>query len=204
MRSKPRSISAVVARVGCLSMVAMTVSLLSCTTLNELAALRTVTFALDRVTDVRVAGVRIEATRSWTSLAPTELAALSAAALERRVPLDLVVHVSAQNPRENTVSARLVDLDWKLFIGERETVAGKLAGSFLLPPGEPVDVPVGANLDLVQFFSGGARELFEVATSIAGGGGTSHEIRLEALPTIQTSLGPIRYPAPIVIRRAAH
>jgi hypothetical protein len=174
-----------------------------CSTLSELATLHTVRFALDHVDGVRIAGVRIDGERRWVDLQPSELSALTAAALERRVPLDLVLHVRAENPAENTVSARLVDLDWKLFIGERETVSGKLPGSHLLPPGQPVDVPVGASLDLVQFFSGGARELFDVARAIAGGGGPTQDIRLEAMPTIQTSLGPIRYPAPIVIRRAS-
>ena len=40
-----------------------------------------------------------------------------------------------------------------------------------------------------------------VALSIAGHGGAKQDLRLELLPTIETSLGSIRYPAPVVVRR---
>ena len=43
--------------------------------------------------------------------------------------------------------------------------------------------------------------MFLVALAIAGHGSTPRELRLELQPTIDTSIGPIRYPAPVVIRR---
>jgi hypothetical protein len=176
-------------------------SLLGCATIQELAALRRVDFTLDRVDQVRIAGVRVDDKRSYSDLSAVETGRLAAAVLAKDIPLDLVVHVRAANPPENSVSARLVDLDWTLFLEDRETVSGRLAGTILLPPGEPVDVPIGAHLDLLEFFRGSARDLFELALSLSGQGGATKEIRLEALPTVQTSLGPIRYPGRIVIRR---
>ena len=184
-----------------LLLVGGSLSLYGCTTLQELAALRLVDFSLDRVDQVRIAGVRIDDRRSFSDLSAAEAAQLIAAVAARDVPLDPVVHVRAENPPDNRVSARLVDLDWTLFLEDRETVAGKLAGAYLLPPGEPVDVPIAAQLDLVEFFGGSARDLFELALGFAGLGGATKEVRLEALPTVQTSLGPIRYPSRIVIRR---
>ena len=175
--------------------------LVGCATLREIAALRTVAFSLDRVDNVRIAGVRVDDKRSYSDLSAVETARIAAAIVTKRVPLDLVVHVRAENPRDNQVSARLVDLDWTLFLENRETVSGKLAGTHLLPPGEPVDVPIGAQLDLLEFFNGSGRDLVDLALGIAGQGGSPKEVRLEALPTIQTSLGPIRYPGRIVIRR---
>ncbi len=176
-------------------------ALSGCATLSQLAALRSVAFTLDRVDQVRVAGVRIDDKRSYSDLSAIETARIAAAIALRKVPLDLVVHVRAENPRDNSVAARLVDLDWTLFLENRETVSGKLAGTQLLPPGEPVDIPIAAQLDLLQFFRGSGRELVELALGIAGYGSATTEVRLEALPTIQTSIGPIRYPGRIVIRR---
>ena len=176
-------------------------SVTGCATLSQIAALRTVAFTLDRVDQVKVAGVRLDDKRRYSDLSVIETAQIAAAIALQKVPLDLVVHVRAENPRENTVSARLVDLDWTLFLENRETVSGKLAGTQLLPPGEPVDIPIAAQLDLLQFFRGSGRELVELALSIAGHGNATTEVRLEALPTIQTSIGPIRYPGRIVIRR---
>ena len=176
-------------------------SVTGCATLSQIAALRTVAFAIDRVDQVKVAGVRLDDKRRYSDLSVIETAQIAAAIAIQKVPLDLVVHVRAENPRDNPVPARLVDLDWTLFLEDQETVSGKLAGSYLLPPGEPVDIPIAAQLDLLKFFRGSGRELVELALAIAGYGGATKEVRLEALPTIQTSMGPIRYPGRIVIRR---
>jgi hypothetical protein len=170
-----------------------------CATLQEIAALRQVAFSLDRVSDVRVAGVALGNRDSYADFSVSEIARIAAAVSNRNVPLGMIVHVEAQNPPDNNVTARMMELDWTLFIEDRKTVDGKLPGTYLLPPGEPVDIPVGVELDMMDFFGGGARELVNLALAV-GGQGTA-EVRLEARPTIETSLGPIRYPAPIVIRR---
>jgi hypothetical protein len=60
---------------------------------------------------------------------------------------------------------------------------------------------VGVRLDLYDLADGGLGDLLELALAIAGYEGARKEIRLEALPTIQTALGPIRYPGRITIRR---
>jgi hypothetical protein len=51
----------------------------------------------------------------------------------------------------------------------------------------------------MEFFDGSAQDLFELALSIADQGGAPTEIALRATPTIQTPLGPMRYPQPITI-----
>ena len=40
-----------------------------------------------------------------------------------------------------------------------------------------------------------------IALAIAGVSGYQKEIRLDLEPTIETDLGPIRYPRPITVRR---
>jgi len=184
-----------------LTIAAILLGIAGCATVKELAALRRVNFSLDRVDNVRLAGVRVDDKRSYSDLSVADASRIAASILANEVPLDLVLHVRAENPSDNAVDARLIDLDWTLFLESKETVSGKLAGNYLLPRGRPVDVPIGAKLDLLKFFHGNARDLFDLALAFAGQGGATKEVRLEALPTIQTSLGPIQYPGRIVIRR---
>jgi protein involved in polysaccharide export with SLBB domain len=56
-----------------------------------------------------------------------------------------------------------------------------------------------AELDLYDFFSGRAEDLFGLALAATGAGGQTMNIALRATPTIQTPIGPIRYPSPITI-----
>jgi len=114
------------------------------------------------------------------------------------VPLAMTVHVNAENPASNSVTARLVQLDWTLNIEDQPTVSGRLTQEYELPPGQVTDVPVTVELDLWDFFSGRAQDLFNLAQSAAGLNGPM-SISLKATPTIQTPIGPIRYPSPITI-----
>ena len=169
----------------------------ACATLEEIAALRHVDFSLARIADARLAGVSLESRRSVDDVSATDLIRLGAALAGGELPLDMVVHVRAANPEDN-VQARLVQMDWTLFLEDRETVGGRLAESFVLPPGEPVDVPVPVRVDLLEFFDGSLSEMVNLALAIAGEGAPSR-VRLEAVPTVETPLGPIRYPRPVVI-----
>jgi hypothetical protein len=188
-------------RSGILLWVGLALAAAGCATLQEVAALRRVVFDLDRVSDVVLAGVRLDGMDGWTDLRPTDATRLAAAVASRELPLDLTLHLRAQNPPDNDVSARLTELDWTMFIEDRRTLSGRLGGSYLLPPGEPVDVPLAVHIDLMEWFDGRARDLFDVALAIAGWGGSPRRLSLEMVPTIDTPLGPIRYPTPIRVER---
>ena len=121
---------------------------------------------------------------------------------QKQAPIELVAHVSATNPRENKVAARMVDMGWTLFVEDRRALSGQLGHPVVVEPGGSVDVPVAVRFDLVELGAGGARDLFDLAVAIAGQGTVKKDLRLELVPTIETSLGPLAYPAPVVIRRA--
>jgi hypothetical protein len=174
-----------------------------CTALQELAALRTVTFAFAGVSDVRLAGIRIGAGASYTSLSLSDVSRLGVAIVAKEVPIELVAHVGARNPAENKVSARVVELGWSLFIEDRHTLDGTLGAPVAIAPGQTADVPLAVRFDLLQLGSVGARDLFDLALAISGQGTLRKDLRLELIPTIETSLGPIRYPSPVVVHRAA-
>ncbi len=170
-----------------------------CATLQQLTALQHVDFALDRVTRVELAGVDLFRIRGFEDLTISQGMALAEAIRQQQLDLDVGLAVRADNPASN-VDARMVRLDWTLFLDDRETVSGRIDEEIVLPAGGTTPVPVSARLDLIDFFDGGARELFEVAWALTGNAAEPADVTLSLLPTIQTVLGPITYEAPIRVR----
>jgi len=180
--------------------VAFALPLAGCATLDQVAALRKVEFDLDRVSGASLAGIRLEGRSSYRDLGATEVALLVAAVASREVPLVMTVHVQGTNPAKNTVSARLVRMDWTLLIDDEKTVSGRLEREIQFAPGQPTDVPIPVELDLWDFFSGRAEDLFALALAATGADGSrTMTLAVEAIPTIDTPIGPIRYPSPIRI-----
>ncbi len=190
-----RSVAGGSALVGCLLILLV---LPSCAALQSLTALSQVRFELDRVSELHLAGVRLDDVRSYEDLSVLDAARIGSALVNRTLPLDAIVHVGANNPGDNP-EARLLALDWTLFLRDRETVSGVLDDEVVLPSGQRTDVPVGVRMDLLEFFDGGTRELVDLALALGGVGQEPVDVRLEALPTIQTRLGPIRYSEPLVL-----
>lgn len=170
-----------------------------CATLRQVAALRHVDFSLAGTSETTLAGIPIQSTRSFNDLSTLQVARLAAAIAQGTLPFQTVIQVEADNPANN-VQARLLKLDWTLFLDDKKTVSGQLDQEYVLPPGKPVIVPVPVQLDLLQFFNDQLEGLVNLALAASGEGGSSR-IRLEATPSIQTPLGPIRYPEPIRIEK---
>jgi hypothetical protein len=173
--------------------------LAGCASLQQIVALRQVDFTIDRVANARLAGVSIDRVSSRQGLGALDVARIGAALAGGRLPFAIELHVSGLNPSQNSVAARLVRMDWTLLLDERETISGSLDREFVFEPGVPTDVPIELQLDLADFFEHNAQDLIDLALAVAGAGGEPKRIALVATPTIQTALGPIRYPQPIRI-----
>ena len=182
-----------------LGQAALLLSLAGCATLQQLAALRDVDFTVDRLSDVRLAGIDITRVTSYSQLGLANAGRLAAAVSQRSLRMDFRVHLTALNPADNTVDARLVRMDWTLLLQNRETLSGVFAEETLLRRGQPTDVPITVSVDLMDFFQGSAQDLLNLALSLSGRGGAPTEVTLRATPTVDTALGPIRYPQPITI-----
>lgn len=179
---------------------AFTLASAGCQTLREISALSQVDFALDRVSGMTLAGVDLSRIDSYSDLSYTDLGRLTSALLAGRMPMAFNLHVSAENPSDNSVQARLVEMDWTLLLQEKETISGRLDREVVLPPGQPTDIPLEISLDLVDFVEGSVVDLVELALAVAGDErGRPKEIALRARPTVQTAIGPIRYPGEITI-----
>lgn len=181
------------------SILSASLSLGGCATLQSIAALRQVDFAIDRVADVRLAGVTVDRIREVRDLSALELASIGTALSRGDLPLEFQLHVGALNPADNSVPARLVQMDWTLLLEDRETISGRVDREVVLEPGVRGNIPIDIRLDLADFFQKNTRDMIDLALAVAGAGGAPKRVALRALPTIQTALGPIRYPQPITI-----
>jgi hypothetical protein len=178
---------------------ALATVLAGCATLQQLVALRDVDFDIDRVSEVRLAGIDLSNVRSYRDLGVADVGRLTLAVSRGELPMDFRLHLTATNPADNSADARLVRMDWTLLLQQRETISGVFADETLLRRGQPTDVPIAMSLDLIDFFEGSAQDLVELALSLSGQGGAPKEVTLRATPSVDTSLGPISYPRPITI-----
>lgn len=184
-------------RVAALLVTSLTTT--GCATLSQIRALEDVDFSIQRVSEVRLAGVDLSDVQAFGDLGLAEVAILADAVRQRDLLLAMEVEVLAENPADNVVDARLVEMTWTLFLQDRETVSGQIVGQTVLPRGEPTVVPVIARLNLVDFFQGSTRDLVDLVLSVTGLRGESTNVTLRALPVVETVFGPITYERPIRI-----
>ncbi len=170
-----------------------------CATLQQLAALRNVDFSLDQVASLRLAGVDLDRIRSYDDLGITDVARLTLAITRNELPLAFDLLVQGENPASNATDARLVRFAWTLLMEDRKTISGVFDEEVVFAPGTPTTFPLRIELDLLEFFEGSAQDLGELALSLAGEGGAPKNIALEAVPTIDTALGPLQYPGTITV-----
>lgn len=172
-----------------------------CATLKTLTDLRNVTFAFTGVSDVKLAGIAVGPGADYSKLGLADVARLTAALVSKQAPVDMIMHVSATNPTDNRIPARIADIAWTLYVEDHRTLDGNLGSPVSVGSGSTLDIPLAAHFDLVSLGASGARDLFDLAVAIAGQGTVKKDLRLEMVPTIETSLGPMRYPQPIVVHR---
>ncbi len=174
-------------------------ALSACATLQQIAALRQVAFALAGVQDGRLAGVPLARIASYQDLTAVEIGRIALALARDDLPLAFRVDVRAENPAVNQATATMVRLAWSLYLDDKETINGVLDSSYALPPGQPVVIPLHMELNLRQFFNGPAESLVNLAAGLAGLRANPARIALRAVPSIDTPLGPMAYPSPITI-----
>lgn len=178
---------------------ALAVVVPACTSLQQFANLRQIRFDLVGVDTPSLAGVDLSRVRGYNDLSTPDILRLSSALAQGEMPLRMTLLVGAENPQENGVTARLLQLDYRLFLDDKETITGTVNDDVPLAPGTTARIPVTAEVDLVRFFGRNTRQLVDLALAFSGQGTASTRVKLVARPVIQTPLGPIRYPSDITI-----
>lgn len=177
----------------------LAILLSGCAALQSVAALSQVRFALDGVSSVRLAGVDMTEVRELGDLSALDALRLGQSLANRRAPVELILDVAGDNPEDNP-EARLVGLDWTFFLEDQERVSGGLPSPITLPTGQRTTIPLQVNFDLVDLADEGLRDVIELTAALAGLTDRRPDVRLEALPTVETRIGPLQYPRPLVLR----
>jgi len=173
----------------------------ACATVRQLTALKQVTFAIEGVRAIHLAGVSLDNVRRPGDINALDAARIGAAVLNHRIPLEFDIHVGGTNPADNPTTARLVRLQWTLDLNGHETVSGTIDTAYTFAPGITTDVRVPIRLDLARFFQNSAQDALDLALGLAGLANKQTEVVIRAVPTIDTPLGGITYPNPITIVR---
>lgn len=173
-------------------------SIAGCTALREVSNLRKAQFAIDRISNPRLAGVDLSGFESYGDLRTTDVLRLGSSLSDGNLPMAFTVNLEATNPSSNSANARLTAMDWTLLVEEEETVAGRFEHEVVLPPGEPQNVALQVELDLVRFFEDDLRGLVDLASAIVRNE-PPQTVKLRVQPTVNTTVGPIEYPSPITV-----
>ncbi|MGE5479327.1 MAG: hypothetical protein ACM3U1_02760 [Chloroflexota bacterium] len=199
----------------------LAVALISVLVFNGCSALKDVSktignlqklkFKLDNVSGFRLAGVNLSNKSRLSDISVSDALNLTRAFGSKRLPAEFTLNVAALNPAESggatqptkssASGARLVGLDWRLFIDNVETVSGDISSPVTIPnAGEQTIIPIRINLDLMSFFGNQDYErLINLALALGGQGGSAARLKLDARPTISTSFGNFTYPNRITI-----
>src|SRR4030095_819421 len=179
---------------------------LSCSGVYDaIVNLQRLQFKLDKVTGLNAAGVGFSYASKLSDFSVIDAAKLLAAFSEGRLPVQFTLNVLAKNPNDGTggtkqTSAVIKNLDWRLFLDNKETVNGKIGGITVPGIGQATNIPINISLDLFQFFRDqGYESIINLALALWGRYGTAARVTLKATPTIETAIGPITYPGEIEI-----
>lgn len=182
----------------------------SCSSLKQitqsLTNLERLQFKLDDVDNFRLSGISINNKKSVSDFSITDGLSLANNYRQKKLPAEFIINVAAKNPNDGSgkstaTTATLTALDWKLYIDDKETIAGNIDKPIEIPgTGQSTIIPLKISLDLYKFFGEkGYDDLIQLAMAIGGVNGSASRLKIDARPTVSTPLGPISYPGRINI-----
>lgn len=173
---------------------------------NTLTSLKKIQFKLSNITALSLNGVTLSGKSAISDFSITDAAKLLQAYNSKSLPVSFTLNVLAKNPNTGTggtatALATITGLDWQLYLDDKQTISGDINNAVTVPSsGETTTIPLGMNLDLVQFFADkGYESVVNLALALGGASGSTSRVKLTAQPTIKTPIGNISYPSKITI-----
>jgi hypothetical protein len=176
---------------------------------SALANLKKLQFKLDNVNQFRLAGVDISRFASRGDIGFGDVANLTAAVLQKRLPAQFTLNVAVRNPNDaaggqqsTSTNLFLRKIAWTLHIDDKPTISGVTDQRLQIPGnGQTVTIPIAMQLDLYQFFGNrGADDLINLALAIGGAQGSSSRLKMTARVTAEVPpLAPFEYPGDLTI-----
>ncbi len=173
---------------------------------NALADIGKLTFKIDNISNMTVAGIKIFEKRSINDVSTSDVLKLTAAYATKSFPADFTLNLLAKNPNDGTngkqkTNAIISSLDYRLILDDVSTINGDIKSELTIPgSGQSIVIPLGMGLDLYKFFNDrGYESIVNLALAIGGVNSSPSKVKLDIKPTVRTSLGPISYPSRITV-----
>ena len=167
------------------------------------ASLPPLTFALDGVSNFRVAGVPLYGQSKLDIDGARETLTAFAAG---EFPVSFILNVTVTNPDRSSEAGDnahfiLSSLSWTLSVDGIPTIDGDIPQPITIPTGgQPALVPIWIRFDLLRFLKDrGYDSLVALAFQLGGAHGSARRLVLHAKPTLKTDEGEYLYPGEVEI-----
>lgn len=178
--------------------IAMTVMATSCSVLNStlnqlssIANLANCSYNLKNISDVYVAGVSIKNVTNG-NISLVDVGKLSAAFIQKKVPLTMDVNVDVTNPTSN--QAALTTMDWICEIEGTQIATGTTNGNQVIVANGVTSVKLPIATDIYNLFSGKGLDSLKKFVSSFQSDGTNSSISMKVKPSI--NVGGVAIPSP--------
>ncbi|MBQ7710946.1 MAG: LEA type 2 family protein [Bacteroidales bacterium] len=148
---------------------------------QAIANLANCTYTLTNVNNVSVAGVNLKKITNGQVNA-ADVITLSAALLQKKLPLSMDVNVNVKNP--TNYDARLSTMDWALDIENTQFATGMVNQNRTIAAKKNATVPLAVGTDLYSLFSKGGIESVKKFAGSFKNDGTSSKVALRIRPHV--------------------
>lgn len=186
--------------------IALVLSGIQCSVYETLTNISRLKFKVGTVNGFQINGISFTGKSKLADFSAIDLLKLSSSFANGKLPASFILNVEAKNPNDGTggykrTDATLQNFKWRLFLDDKETIAGELDQPISVPgTGEVTNIPLKIEIDLMQFFKDkGYENLLNLALALGGSQGSSSKISLYATPTVSSVFGNITYPGEIKI-----
>jgi LEA14-like dessication related protein len=173
---------------------------------NTLADIGKLTFKIDNVSNMSIAGINLSNKRSINDISTGDVFKLTAAFATKSFPADFTLNLLAKNPNDGTTgkqktNAFITSLDYRLILDDVNTINGDIKSEISVPgSGQSTIIPLGMGLDLYKFFGNkGYESIVNLGLAIGGVNSSPAKVKLDIKPTVRTPIGPMSYPNRITV-----
>ena len=172
-----------------------------CCQYKELKTFTKCEFKLDRVENLKLAGVDIQNVKKLTDLHFLKAGKITSATLQGKLPLEFTVFIKAKNP--NSKNAAINKLEWIAFIDDVELLNGVMEKRIeISADGGTADIPLEVRTDLKEVFSSeSATALINLALNLVDLSSEKSKIGVKIKPTIKVGKKYISYPGYIKLKK---